>query len=196
MRLLHFAFMTNAEEARRDRAALCDLCAAYNLEAPAEGAKHHLATLEGIQLRWEQHSEFTTYSLAGEGGPNRPFEPTSPPFFSLLQLIGQPGLLLVRVDLHLVSDQGGLQLDDIFDVNSVAISEVAEHCALVATDFLAREDGVVRILAIDRGLSPIRAGALVRRVLEIETYRTLSLLGLPEAQRLAPRVSAAETQLA
>jgi uncharacterized membrane-anchored protein len=40
-----------------------------------------------------------------------------------------------------------------------------------------------------------RAGALVQRVLEIETYRTLALLGLPEAQRLAPSVADGERRL-
>ena len=36
----------------------------------------------------------------------------------------------------------------------------------------------------------------MQRVLEIETYRTLALLGLPEAQRLAPSVRRIETRLA
>ena len=44
-------------------------------------------------------------------------------------------------------------------------------------------------------MSPERAGALVQRVIEIETYRTLALLGLPEAQRLAPSIAASERRL-
>ena len=54
----------------------------------------------------------------------------------------------------------------------------------------------MRILIVDRGLSAARAGALVQRVLEIETYRTLALLGLPEAQRLGPIVRRIEMRLA
>jgi uncharacterized membrane-anchored protein len=50
----------------------------------------------------------------------------------------------------------------------------------------------VRILVIDRKLGPERAGALVQRLIEIETYRTLALLGLPEAQRLAPSIARIE----
>ena len=48
---------------------------------------------------------------------------------------------------------------------------------------------------IDRGLDPERAGATVQRLLELETYRTLALLGLPEAQRLAPSVNRIERHL-
>ena len=54
----------------------------------------------------------------------------------------------------------------------------------------------MRILIVDRGLGAERAGALTQRVLEIETYRTLALLGLPEAQRLAPSVRRIEMRLA
>ncbi|MFX5340213.1 DUF3422 family protein, partial [Acinetobacter baumannii] len=32
-------------------------------------------------------------------------------------------------------------------------------------------------------------------MIELETYRTLALLGLPEAQRLAPSIAAAERRL-
>jgi len=57
-------------------------------------------------------------------------------------------------------------------------------------------NGFVRILVLDLGLDPASAGALAVRLLEIETYRVLALLGLPEAQRLGPLVGDAETALA
>jgi uncharacterized membrane-anchored protein len=44
----------------------------------------------------------------------------------------------------------------------------------------------VRLLVLDRRLTPSEAGALVRRLLEVETYRTLALLGLPEAEAAGP----------
>jgi uncharacterized membrane-anchored protein len=54
----------------------------------------------------------------------------------------------------------------------------------------------VRILVLDRGLGSERAGALVQRIVELETYRTLALLGLPEAQRLSPSIAHIEQRLA
>lgn len=67
--------------------------------------------------------------------------------------------------------------------------------AVIATDFRAAANGFVKILVIDRGLPPMRIGALVQRLLELETYRVLALLGLPEAYRLAPSVRRIEEQL-
>jgi hypothetical protein len=49
---------------------------------------------------------------------------------------------------------------------------------------------------LNRGLGAERAGALVQRIIELETYRTLALLGLPEAQRLFPSISRIEQRLA
>ena len=42
----------------------------------------------------------------------------------------------------------------------------------------------------------VAAGSLIQRLIEIETYRTLALLGLPEARRIGPDVRAIETTLA
>ena len=53
------------------------------------------------------------------------------------------------------------------------------------TDFRQDGDGLTRVLVLDKGMSPARTGALVQRLIEIETYRTLCMLGLPLAQSLS-----------
>ena len=61
-RILHFAFETAGEAAKADRAALADFCARRQLAPLKPTAKQHRVTLGGAALRWEQHSEFTTYT--------------------------------------------------------------------------------------------------------------------------------------
>jgi uncharacterized membrane-anchored protein len=105
--------------------------------------------------------------------------------------------VLVAVDLHLIDDPGRILMPErLLDRASLAAAENSDGTALYATDFRSDPAGFVRIVIADRGLEPGRAGALTQRVLEIETYRTLALLGLPEAQRLAPSVRRIETRLA
>src|SRR3984893_12558129 len=72
-RVLHFAFDTSGERGEADRAALVDFCARRGLIAPKSSDKHHLVAFGGTALRWEQHSEFTTYTweLAAERLPPR-----------------------------------------------------------------------------------------------------------------------------
>lgn len=193
-RLLHFAFLTDSRQAAADRAALARFCTDRGVPPPQEGAKHHRARFGETSLRWEQHSEFTTYSWELPG-TTTPFLPPTGALPHGMRALPQPGPHLVSADLHLLPQQPGLDLEALFDAASLAASQVDNAGAVAATDFRAGADGFVRILVLDGGLTPARAGALAQRLLEIETYRLLTLLGLPESQRLAPSVRETEETL-
>ncbi|MFN3659124.1 MAG: DUF3422 family protein [Pseudolabrys sp.] len=195
-RILHFAFETTGDAARADRAALSRFCAGRRVEPPKDGAKHHRAALGGAILRWEQHSEFTTYTWELPAEAATPFQPAAAALATPMGEIAQPGPLLVALDLHLMPDVETEITGRLFDRASLAVAENSDGLALFATDFQPDAAGFVRILVLDRGLGPERAGALVQRIVELETYRTLALLGLPEAQRLAPSIGRIETRLA
>ena len=196
-RILHFAFETGADAARADRAVLTELCRQRGLDAPKEGSKHHRLRLGGTVLRWEQHSEFTTYTWELPSETLVPFLPSASALATPMTVLPQPGPLIVALDLHLLPDaETSATTGQLFDRASLAVAENAEGDALFATDFQADANGFIRILVLDRGLGPERAGALVQRLIETETYRTLALLGLPEAQRLAPSISRIERRLA
>ena len=108
----------------------------------------------------------------------------------------QPGPVLVALDLHLLAEKKKkLPITKLFDRASLAVAENSDGLALFATDFQADAAGFVRILVLDRGLGSERAGAVVQRIIELETYRTLALLGLPEAQRLLPSINRIEKRL-
>ena len=108
----------------------------------------------------------------------------------------QPGPVMVALDLHLLAAEGRQPLlKRLFDRNSLAVAETADGKAIFASDFHTDPAGFVRILVLDRGLGPEGAGALVQRIIELETYRTLALLGLPEAQRLSPAIGHIERRL-
>jgi uncharacterized membrane-anchored protein len=196
-RILHFAFDTAGDAARRDRAALADFCARRGLEPLKDAAKHHRVALGATTLRWEQHSEFTTYTWELPAQAGAPFHPAAAALAAPMAGLPQPGPLLVALDLHLMAEKKKkISPEPLFDRASLAVAENAEGDALFATDFRADLADFVRILVVDRGLGAERAGALVQRVIEIETYRTLALLGLPEAQRLAPSIHHIEMRLA
>ncbi|WP_127091283.1 DUF3422 family protein [Aquabacter cavernae] len=204
-RFLHVGFLTAPTAAQASREGIAAFCAARGLPGPAPGAKHHRMEMGGANLRWESHAEFSTYTwdfpaldiAPGEAPFQLPFHPPSGSFVGILAEIPQPGPLLVAVDLHLICDTADdLQLNSVFDRASLARADVNDGEAEIATDFKPDPAGFVRVLVRDRGLSPEAAGALVQRVLEIETYRLLALLGLPEAQRLAPELARIEAQLA
>jgi uncharacterized membrane-anchored protein len=196
-RVIHFGFDTSGARAQADRANLVAFCGARGLPAPLPAEKHHRAPFGTTVLRWEQHSEFTTYTWEMPADPAAaPFHPDASSLASAMRLVPQPGPLLVAVDLHLLAEDAPRTAPQrLFDNASLAVAENSDGAALYATDFQPGPSGFVRILVVDRGMPAERAGALVQRVIEIETYRTLALLGLPEAQRLAPSIAACERRL-
>ncbi|TIM80607.1 DUF3422 family protein, partial [Mesorhizobium sp.] len=68
--------------------------------------------------------------------------------------------------------------------------------AAIVTDFRQDGDGMTRMLVLDRGLTPARTGALAQRLIDIETYRTLAMLGLPLALMQSGRARRIEDRLA
>jgi uncharacterized membrane-anchored protein len=199
-RILHYAFETTGDRAGADRAAFVDFCARRGLAMPDIQQKYHRVVVGAASLSWEQHSEFTTYTWslpsAEVAGVAAPFQPPAQDLSSYMALVATPGLLVVAVDLHLVQGGGpAIDPDLIFDASSLTMSLVAEGKAKVATDFKLDPAGFVRVLVEDRGLDRRIAGLLIQRLIEIETYRTFALLGLPEAQRQAPVVRRIEMKL-
>jgi len=198
VRILHFAFDTTGERAAADRAQLVAFCAARGLAAPRQSEKHLRVTLGATVLRWEQHSEFTTYTWEFPSeGDMPPFHPSAESLAAPMRQVSQPGPVLVAIDLHLLPDSPGrTTLEQLFDRASLAAAETGDTLATYATDFQLDAGGYVRILVTDGGMSGERTGTLIQHIIDIETYRTFALLGLPEAQRLAPSIAKAEKRLA
>ena len=206
-RVIHLAFITDEEAASRARSRLAQWCEARGLPLPADGARHHRAQCSGVALRFESHGEFTTYTweFPGNGGGGSGSDAHDPAPDRLARVMdglqdlqedddgSGSALLMVAVDLSLHG--GPADLKSVFGETNLAIADVEGDAARVTTDFRADAHGFVRILVEDRGLSPGQGGALVQRLLEIETYRTMALLGLPEAQALAPTIRRIETTL-
>jgi uncharacterized membrane-anchored protein len=140
-RVLQFAFETTPERGETDRAALADFCTRRGLTPPEAGDKHHRVEFGATALRWEQHSEFTTYTWelpsAAPSGPT-PFEPPAATLAAPVGLVPQPGPVLAAIDLHLVVDGAGkIAPERLFDRASFAAAENSDGTALYATDFRA-----------------------------------------------------------
>lgn len=192
-RAIRFAFLTDTSQMNANAEALTRFCAARGLADLSTTAKHRRIALPGAILRWEQHSEFTTYTWLLEGATAEDSE--LPAIIAdAMTGIGQPGPHLVSIDLRVESNDTP-DLAQLFDPSSLAASQVLGGHATVATDFQINGGGFVRFLLRNHGLTPIETGGLVLRILEIETYRCFALLGLPQAHRVTPVIRNAEDRL-
>ncbi len=194
-RLLHFAFTHDVTQAIADRRAFVDFCLRHGVVAPDAATKHHYVELQDVAVRWEQHGEFTTFTYIVEGLQAASLEAAKALTAPLIAELPQTGPLLVSVALSLEQDDGPVDLERLFDETSVVASNMSREGALTATDFRLKLDGFVHILVRNKSLSLNRTGALTQRLLEIETYRTLALLGLPEALRCGGQIRKVEAGL-
>jgi uncharacterized membrane-anchored protein len=194
-RLMHFAFQVNQDEARRDREALAALCERHLFLAPQPGNAYHRLMRPNFNLRWEQHSEFTTQTWDFKLGGKAALKPEGHTPLPM-EDFWQPGALLVALDIVVLKLNHSRGIESTFDETSLAHSRTDDGLGEVFTDFKRDSKGFTRIVVVDHGLGDVAAGALVQRLIEIETYRTLALLGLPEARRIAPNVREIEVTLA
>ena len=189
--LVQLSFMTEGGSAV-DHAVLAELSRRQGVAAPDRMARHHALRWGKGTLRWERHTEFSTYLWEGPLNGARAAEET--PFGNGFSA---PGTVIsgIRMELRPWTLENEALIDG-FDADSLCHSLVEGNAAAIVTDFRQDGDGLTRILVLDRGLSASRRGALAQRLLEIETYRTLAMLGLPLAQSLSARLRRIEDRLA
>ncbi|HRM74573.1 MAG TPA: DUF3422 family protein, partial [Paracoccus sp. (in: a-proteobacteria)] len=83
-----------------------------------------------------------------------------------------------------------------FAAESLASVWVLEEAAVVAGDFRIDPAGWMRFAVfVRRDTDPGRIGRIVQRLLELETYRAMSMLGLRRARVVAGQLNALEPQL-
>lgn len=190
--IFQLAFMMDGG-ASVHHAAIAELSRARGIAPPEPQARHHALPWGQGTLRWERHTEFSTWfwdaPLPDRFGGEVPVHPFGDGFKA-------PGSLISGIRLELRPE--GKETEEafaIFDPASLCHSTLKNGQASVLTDFRQDGNGLTQILVIDRALTEAGRGAVVQRLLDIETYRTLAMLGLPLAQTLSPEIRRIEDGL-
>jgi uncharacterized membrane-anchored protein len=192
------------EEKLSQHALLAALCGYFGVAAPASEGKYFYHDFGRFRLKWELHTEFATYTFAQHH--EQPLSIVDA--FDRMPLAHVPEEWLVAlrgrlmVAAHVVLDRARdyISADDpvlkkIFEGKTLAASKVSKG-AEVWTDFAIQADGFSRFLLRDIELREQQSGRLVQRILEIETYRMMALLGLPHAQQASGVLNDIENELA
>lgn len=195
-RIYHFAFLTDHEQAQADREAILSLACAHGVEPPEPGAKFHYFILGDWRLRWEQHTEFVTYSWSTGLEAATPFIHADPLGAGEI-VFRPPGPLIVATHLAVVGREHPLiELIALFNSSSLCVIGVDKGGAEVVTDFAVDAYGFTRLAIRSLDAPRYDVGRITQRVLEIETYRSMALLGLPLAREVTPALGAMERELA
>ena len=193
-RVLQFTLLpTTTDSAVHEH--LADLCQRFQLPRPHRQASCLYQDFGQFELRWERHSEFANFTFIFPAG--NPFACDALARIPADWLQAMPGELVVATELMLVTAElSREQWQAWFEGERVAGAWVAEQKAKVWTAFKLHRGGFGRILVHNHGLSAYQCGRLVQRMLELETYRLMSLLALPMARTMGHELRLLEDNLA
>ncbi|WP_299370297.1 DUF3422 domain-containing protein [uncultured Tateyamaria sp.] len=200
----YVAFKKAEMAANRDRNAdvahLMALLDRHGVPHPQPGATHYYGQIGRHWLKWEQHTEFVTYTIFSEGVEDRPFDPRAFDPFPQDWLEAAPGQrvtsILIRVEAR--KDDARMRdcLQDWFVPESLAVSSVLEDAAIMAGDFRIDQNGHMRFAVFaSEGTGQRRMGRIVQRLCEIETYKSMSMLGFARVRSMGAQLGALDTRL-
>ena len=198
-RVSHIAVMGGDADRGRNVAHLKRLLAHYGQPVPETVDLYFDADLGALRVRWERHTEFVTYTFSKQGPYEHPF--AEPLLFKLPEawLRELPGEVIAAVSLTVepcdAPERDITALTALFDGNPIIGSEVVGGAARAWSDLRIHPDGFFRVLVRDCSMSENQAGRLAKRLLDINCYRALALLGLPLAREVLPVLGDADRRL-
>ncbi len=189
----HLAILSDESSLPREREAIVSLCARFNIAPPDMSARHFSADMGLFRLKWERHTEFSTYTFFHAAPFSEPFREPAIAQVPKEWVEQLPGDLLAAIHVALTPrDYPKREIEELavhFARNTVTGSSVAGDAAEVWTDFHIHADGFSRFLVQDNSLRSRQAGRLIQRLYEVEQYRILALLAFPLAQQYGQTLS-------
>ena len=195
----HIAVISGEDGMAPHVAHLEALCKHFRVAPPAADATHFSTELGELRLKWERHTEFSTFTIMRGGVSDQPFKQTAIDSLPKDWVSGLPGQVIAACHVAVETGQGSQRspsdLAGLFDNNPLTGSIVAGGKACLWADFQLHADGFTRFLCNVGEISPSTLGRLVQRILEIETYRMMAMLAFPLAKESRPRLAAVEKRL-
>jgi uncharacterized membrane-anchored protein len=175
---------------------------APNVESARPDTTHLSLRVGGLHVRWERHTEFYGFTFIADTAPTELGSCFDDAWLAALPpgwLAALPGRMIAatRVALLPSPDEPPHARDvaPVFGGELLVGNRVGDGAATVVTDWRS-VGGVTRFLVFDHSLNRRRAGRVVQRLLELDTYRMMALLSLPVASQRMAALAAEEAQLA
>ena len=207
----HVVMLADPADRNKSRDHLSALLRDHHLPALDDKTTHSRHTLGSVRVRWEQHTEFVSWTFM------RPLDADAPAA-ALAQftrapitataalpqswLDGLPGKRLAAVHIWALAQSSELGagserlIKDLLHDDTLVGSAVAEGRCEAYTDFAIHPDGFSRLLLFVGNATQRGLGRLIQQLLEIETYRMAALLGFPVAHKASSELALAERELA
>ncbi|WP_171209777.1 MULTISPECIES: DUF3422 family protein [unclassified Ruegeria] len=185
----------------QDIAHLTDLLDRHGAPHPQPGATHFAGQIGRHWLKWEQHTEFVTYTAIAQNVSERAFDPADFEVFPEDWLMSSTGQRITSILMRVVprpENEDAIKgaLNDWFEPESLAASRVLDDSAICGSDFRIDPSGHMRFAVfVGEGTGERRIGRIIQRMCEIETYKAMSMLGFARVKQLSPRIGELDGKL-
>ncbi|WP_170758830.1 DUF3422 family protein [Ruegeria lacuscaerulensis] len=189
-----------ARDRGEDLVHLIDLLDRHGAPHPQPEATHYAGQIGRHWLKWEQHTEFVTYTAITPNVSDRPFNPADFEVFPPDWLMSSPGQRVTSAMLRVVErqddDKVKSSLANWFEPESLAVARVLDDAAICASDFRIDPAGHMRFaLFVTQGTGRRRIGRIIQRLCEVETYKAMSMLGFARVKQLKSRIGELDGKL-
>ena len=201
-RISHLSVVCNEQQKTEQFNHLQRLCEMLGGDVPAADCPCFQQQFGQLQIRREKHLEFVSYTFIWLGGNHRnPFAETAIsqlPMGWLEQMCGEviAALHMTVEDVREIGEPTIPEVKSYFEEMRLVGSQPSQGAAQIWTSFQMHNDGFGRFLIYNREMSDSQVGRLVQRLLEIESYRHMSLISLPLARSISPQLQLMDQQLA
>lgn len=201
-RITHMALLTTPEQRAAQFQHLQELHQLLGYPPPEQDVSCYENTLGSLRIRREIHMEFTSYTFINlaRDGNHRPFEQTGRSLLPEGWLSRLSGLVVAAFHIDLQSVDQGPDADlarvrPWFEGMRLVGSSPQDGAARIWGTFKLHSDGFGRFMVLNQSMSDSQLGRLTQRLMEIETYRLMSLLALPLAREINPGLNTMDEQL-
>jgi len=204
-RVLYLAMLVSAQERDEEDAHLDELARHFGGVIPSRGGNQVRYRLGDLRLKVERHQEFTRYKFVYhevKAADDHPFAISLGELLPRDWLSRIPGSTLTALDITVlpygeddVHEQMLNRYAGEFESASLTASQFGRSKGLALTDFVIRENGLMRMLVLTRARLPSQNGRLLLRIIEMETYRMLALMALPDARDLLQQLPVSDQKL-
>ncbi len=202
-RVTHLAVMCTPEQSKQQFEHLKELYEHFDVQPPVVDELCYHVDFGKLRVRREKHMEFTTYTFINtniEQGGN-PFEVTGLTPVPSEWLENIPGTVISAFHIGIEDARQTHELNlplvkRFFEGMRLVGSSPQDGYARVWTTFQMHSDGFGRFLIYNKQMSDSQLGRLTQRLMEIETYRLMTLLSLPVAREINPTLADMDQRLA
>ncbi len=200
-RCSHVVELRSEADVERSREEFGDFCAEFGQSRPAADARFHSVRIGSSQIKWESHTEAVCYTAFVPGNGQPPFSESALDFVAEKKRTELVGSMFLGVHIEVVRPPGdhdphGYELAKaLLGSHDVYGGFMSARTAAVWSAFQLDARGFVRLVIVGLEDNEERLCRLLQRLIDVETYRMLAMLALPNARSAMAGLSALEPEL-